>query len=348
MFYRLITDPGIPKRIVPRSEAWRQGLIISHPVTRLPITPDEARALAHDKRAYDQNYECVFESENMTLLTDELISSAEDPSSGLICDDQWSPAALQFLRSSSPWPLCLGGENEASVRTSDFGPPSDFTPRISNLCVGIDVGRSQDLTVISVIEKQADMFFVRAILRLRNVRLPQQQEFLETVCRSPRFAGALIDMTGLGLGLYEYTHQKFGSCIQGLNFASSIPLESIRTPNSALRNDRAPAPEVLALRLLQTYESKRIRHPIDPLLREDLRKPERITTPEGRVSIVASRTESGHADHFWSLALALRAATTAPPSACATSISVPGRTADLRWARNLPRVSQLRRRSFYF
>src|SRR4030095_6125904 len=30
MFYRLITDPTIPKRIVPRSEAWRQGLVISH------------------------------------------------------------------------------------------------------------------------------------------------------------------------------------------------------------------------------------------------------------------------------------------------------------------------------
>jgi hypothetical protein len=46
----------------PRSEAWRQRMIISHPVTRQPITPDEARALAHDKRAYDQNYECIFES----------------------------------------------------------------------------------------------------------------------------------------------------------------------------------------------------------------------------------------------------------------------------------------------
>src|ERR1041384_5395180 len=47
MFYRLITDPSIPKRIVPRSEAWRQGMPIYHPVTRASITPDEARALAH-------------------------------------------------------------------------------------------------------------------------------------------------------------------------------------------------------------------------------------------------------------------------------------------------------------
>lgn len=328
MFYRLVTDPAIPTRIVSRGEAWRQGLIISHPVTRQPITPDQARALAHDKRAYDQNYECVFGSENMTLLTDELISSAEDPSVGLICEDTWSPEALAFFSGSSPWPLRLCGESNNTSSTSS-----------RDLYAGIDVGRSQDLTVISVIEKSSDLFFVRAILRLRNVRLPQQQEFLENVCCSPRFAGALVDITGLGLGLYEYTHQKFGSRIQGLNFASSIPFEQSRERQQASPLTlRAPVPEVLALRLLQTYESKRIRHPIDSLLREDLRKPERITTPDDRVSIVASRTQSGHADHFWSLALALRAATSAPPYVAATSIWLPGRTADLRWGPNLPRL----------
>ena len=191
MFYRLITDPSIPKRIVPRSEAWRQGLIISHPVTRQPITPDEARALAHDKRAYDQNYECIFESENLTLLTDELISAAEDPSAGVICDDHWSPAALAFLGGVGVSPAGFGVPPDSSlappdgerdrVRGSPQAPGSTL-PR--NLFVGIDVGRSQYLTVISVVEKDKDMFFVRAILRLCNVRLPQQQEFLEAVCRS--------------------------------------------------------------------------------------------------------------------------------------------------------------------
>jgi hypothetical protein len=45
-----------------------------------------------------------------------------------------------------------------------------------------------------------------------------------------------------------------------------------------------------------------------------LRKPERVTTPGGRVSIAATRDEAGHADHFWSLALALEAAATARPA----------------------------------
>jgi len=33
-----------------------------------------------------------------------------------------------------------------------------------------------------------------------------------------------------------------------------------------------------------------------------------VTSPGGRVSIAATRTEAGHADHFWSFALALEAA----------------------------------------
>jgi len=224
-------------------------------------------------------------------------------------------------------------------------PPEDTcaSPAPKNLYLGVDVARSQDLTVITVLEKQANLFLVRAMLRLRNLRLPDQQALLEVACRSPRFAGAQIDMTGLGLGLYEYTHQKFGSRIRGLNFASSIPVSpSLATHNSPLTTSKAPAPDVLALHLLQTYESKRIRHPVDPLLREDLHKPERITTPEGRVSIVAHRTESGHADHFWSLALALHAATSVPVSFCAQSIWVPGRTADLSWAYRGPRCRRRR------
>jgi phage FluMu gp28-like protein len=66
--------------------------------------------------------------------------------------------------------------------------------------------------------------------------------------------------------------------------------------------------EALATELLQAYEDRAIKHPVDADLREDLRKPEKITSPGGRVSIAATRDGAGHADHFWSLALANEAA----------------------------------------
>ena len=70
--------------------------------------------------------------------------------------------------------------------------------------------------------------------------------------------------------------------------------------------------EALATELLSVYEDRRIQHPADGELRDDLRKPEKRTSPGGRVSIAATRDEAGHADHFWSFALALEAAASAP------------------------------------
>jgi phage FluMu gp28-like protein len=64
----------------------------------------------------------------------------------------------------------------------------------------------------------------------------------------------------------------------------------------------------MATQLLQVFEDRAIRIPIDVELRDDLRKPERFMTPSGQVSIAATRDEAGHADHFWALALAINVA----------------------------------------
>ena len=62
---------------ITRTEAHGMGVKIYDANTREAVTPEEARAQALDKRAYDQNYECVFADENATLLSHELINAAE-------------------------------------------------------------------------------------------------------------------------------------------------------------------------------------------------------------------------------------------------------------------------------
>jgi phage FluMu gp28-like protein len=282
---------SIPVRFIPRSVAWQQGMPIYHPVTREPITPNQARALAPDKRAYDQNYECQFESENMPLLSHELITAPEQPNVGIICDHDWSPESLHFLKMPN---------EKCSMLNEKW--KSD-----SPLFVGVDVGRSRNLTVITVLEKSVGSLVVRAILRLANMRLPDQQSRLETICSLPGFCGANIDRTGLGLGLYEYTRAKLGDRIEGIDFATTITSAShqIRLPAGA---SRVRVPEALALQLLRAFEDRSIHIPAQDELREDLRKPERITTPSGEVRIAATSDQAGHADHFWSLALAINAA----------------------------------------
>ena len=284
---------------ITRTMAHGMGVKIYDANTRASISPEQARAQALDKGAYDQNYECAFADENLTLLSHELITSAEKEDVGFICEQSWENVVLRPAR-------------RGKSMDSDEALPSTLLDllrgAVGNLYVGFDVGRKVDLSVITVMEDLSGLKVVRGILRMQNLRLPEQQSRLGEVCRMARFRRAAIDMTGLGLGLFEYAQEEFGAgWIAGINFATTVPV----TRSVALegrKRETVRVTEALAMELLQAYEDRRIWHPADGGLRDDLRKPEKITTPGGRVSIAATRDEAGHADHFWSLALALEAA----------------------------------------
>ena len=264
---------------VTRSEAWKMGVKVYDPNTRKPITPGEARAKALDKRAYDQNYECAFNDENMCLLTHELIQQAERE--GIPIDEQqWSAVSLaRMFRAQGE--IFLGG----------------------------DIGRNRDISCFPVIEKNGQSKRVIAWLRMSGMRLPAQQVQLDLVCAMPKFRKACIDMTGIGLGLVEYAQEKWGDYkVQGVNFGTTEPI-SDRIRAEGRKTETARVTEIMATELLAVFEEKSITIEVelDGDARDDLRKPEKITSPGGRVSIAATRDEAGHADHFWGLALAIRA-----------------------------------------
>lgn len=264
---------------VTRTAAWQQGVKVYDPNTRKPITPAEARAKALDKRAYDQNYECAFADENMCLLTHELIQQAER--AGIPIDEQsWSAVAIERM-------LKATGE----------------------LYFGLDVGRNRDISFLPVLEKIGQTKRIIAALRMSGMRLPAQQKELDWVCMSPRFITGCVDMTGIGLGLCEYAQEKWGDYkVRGVNFSSTEPIsDKIRAEGR--KTETAKVTEIMATDLLACFEDRSIELHIelDGDARDDLRKPEKITSPGGRVSIAAVRNEAGHADHFWGIALAVRA-----------------------------------------
>jgi phage FluMu gp28-like protein len=302
LFYRMASGPGANDGTVfqspagfsvsrlTRSEAYKLGVEVFDANTRASITPEQARLKALDKRAYDQNYECQFNDENTCLLTHELIQVAERAGAGagdrlqlsIPIDEQvWSARSLARM-ASAEGQLSLGG----------------------------DIGRHRDLTVFAVLEKVGQSKRLVALLRLAGMRLPEQQRQLEPVIAMPRFNRACIDMTGIGLGLVEYAQERWGhNKIQGVNFATTEPInDRIRSEGRAAETARVT--EIMATDLLAAFEDRsfRIEVELDADAREDLRKPEKVTSPGGRVSIAATRTEAGHADHFWALALAVRAA----------------------------------------
>ena len=264
---------------VTRTMAHGMGLEIYDSQTREAITPEQARAKALDKAAYDQNYECSFADENLALLSHELISAAECDDAGEICEQDWSASAWERLRQTK-------------------GP----------LYAGLDVGRKVDLSVLTVLERVEGIYWVRGMLRMRDMRLPEQEVRLGRICQLKQLRQVCIDMTGLGLGLFEYAQRSMGSHrISGINFASSVAATRVILEEGRKR-ETVRVTEAMAMEVLRVYEDRKVRQPRDWQLREDLRKPGKVTTPGGRVSIAATRDGSGHADHFWSLALALEAA----------------------------------------
>ena len=118
-------------------------------------------------------------------------------------------------------------------------------------------------------------------------------------------------MTGLGLGLVEYAQEEpWGRIkIQGINFATTEPIND-HLQREGRKVPTARVTENMATALLSRFEDKSISIEVemDTQAIEDLRKPERITSPGGRTSIAAVRDEAGHADHFWGFALMIRAA----------------------------------------
>ena len=282
MFYQLISEGRIKYCRLRRSDAWATGeLKIYSQVDGRELPPAEARAQSSDKRAYDQNYECAFEDENTPLLTAELISAAERAEwNGGVDRQTWRAATLARLGATA-------GRLEA----------------------GLDVGRSHDLSVLTVIARTAgsDVRRVAGMLEMENVRLPEQQRQLDALCALPNFSGVEIDMTGLGLGLFEYAETRHGSRrVRGVHFSATEPVGRVQVGDGR-KATTARVTEIMATDLVEIFEDRRIEIPADARLRDDLRLPEKVTSPGGRVSIAASRTGDGHADRFWSLALAVRA-----------------------------------------
>jgi phage FluMu gp28-like protein len=65
--------------------------------------------------------------------------------------------------------------------------------------------------------------------------------------------------------------------------------------------------EDLAFPVRMAFEDRTIKIPGTPEIRADLRAIKKEPTSSGKIRFTADRSESGHSDRFWALALALHA-----------------------------------------
>jgi phage FluMu gp28-like protein len=182
---------------------------------------------------------------------------------------------------------CEYDRNEA-----DHWELNDLSSATGDCFLGIDIGRSHDLTVFWLLERCADILLTRRVVCLQNVPFSAQEAELQKFSSLVNLRRMCIDQTGIGRQFSERAGENFTHC----------SVEGVTLTNVAK--------ECLAYGLRAAFEDRRVRIPGDDFIRSDLRAIRRETTFAGNIRFAGDRGKNGHADRFWALALAVHAADT--------------------------------------
>lgn len=210
---------------------------------------------------------------------EELRRGAGDP-------DLWAQEfELQWLDEASAWidyALIDGCEHP------DAGKPELYT---GGPCyVGVDIAARNDLFVIWVVELVGDVFWTREVIARKRISFAEQDALLDGVFRKYRVMRGCMDQTGMGEKPVEDAKRRHGSSrIEGVLFTAANKLTLATTGKEA-------------------FEDRRIRVPMQPEVRADLHKLQKVTGPTGTPRFVAESDSSGHADRAWACFLSLNAA----------------------------------------
>ncbi len=225
----------------------------------------------------------IYDAVNMGLKVDP-----EELRRGLRDEDMWRTEYLcEFMEEDEillPYEVIQSCESEGiEVRS--------IAELEGDVYVGVDIGRRKDLTVISVLEEVGDVFYLRKLEVLKKLPFSEQFRIIDHIASYARRIA--VDETGIGMQLAEELRRKHGSKVIPVYFT-------------------ARAKEELAEKLKAKFQDRLIRVPPDRDLREDLHSVRRSITASGNVRYEGSSSDS-HADRFWSLALAVHAATQRGP-----------------------------------
>ncbi|HEX7860077.1 MAG TPA: terminase family protein [Verrucomicrobiae bacterium] len=223
--------------------------------------------------------------------------------SGIAVPEAWSQEyECEFVDQTTvllPYALIEQCESTEATETG-----IDFSRTSSDLFAGIDFGRKHDLTVCWILERVAGELWTREVLTLERMSTPAQFELLRG--RLPRARRICVDYTGAGVGLGDLLARQFGSSENGGRV-------ELCTFSSALKAELFP-------KLRGALEARKLWLPVSQAIREDLHAVHRVVSAQGQIAYRASHSADGHSDRCTALALALRAAESAPPQAFAKSI----------------------------
>lgn len=151
---------------------------------------------------------------------------------------------------------------------------------------GYDIGRKKDLSVLSSLEKLESKYTLCILDCLKNATFESQRTIIKDHMNVYTNSFLCVDRTGIGMDLAEKTESLYPNRSEGIYFTAS-------------------SKEAMVLNLKKMFEDKKINIPNDPILIADIHAIKR-RAGQKRMLYDADRNAYGHADRFWSLALAAK------------------------------------------
>ncbi len=211
--------------------------------------------------------------EGLAVNIDEMIAAVGDDD---IVDEEFFCMPIEGALDFIPLDLIIGCES--SEATTDF----DYIYREGQVA-GFDVARKRDLSVMWVLDQGR----TRGIITMAHKTFREQHEEARRVARCVDRLS--IDATGIGAQLAEQLAEEFPGVVEAVQFTG-------------------PAKEAMATAVKTQLEERAVALPESVAVRRAMQAVKRYMTPTGNIRFDAARTDAGHADEFWALALAIQAA----------------------------------------
>ncbi len=284
---REIREKGNPKKFslhrVTLSDALAQGFLYKLQ-TKLPEEDerqemDEAeyynfiKSGCADEESFLEEFECVPSDDASAFLSYELIGGCHYPVNAL---DQYQIHRLAYRS--------LTDNDPAEHKIGTWSLKDATGP----LFVGVDIGRTRDLTVIWVEELLGDVGYTRLVIELSKTPFSRQEAILYPILEHPLCRRACIDRSGIGMQFAERGAARFPSKVEGYAFTAGFK-DEIATP------------------VRPAFEDRKCRQPDDKLIIADFRSIRKMATSSDVVRFAGERGKNGHADRFWARALSQHA-----------------------------------------
>lgn len=182
-----------------------------------------------------------------------------------------------------PYELILPCTTDDLVLADDFATFGEISGR---LVAGFDVGRKRDLSELSIFEERNSKKVCRLLRSYDRVPFADQEQDLRRLLNTLPIARLSIDQNGIGMHLAENLSREFGQVM----------------PETFTNESK----EIWATDFKILLQRKDVVLPKDRKLVAQIHSIKRRITPSGKPSfdVESEEVARGHADRFWSCALA--------------------------------------------